>query len=280
MKKILIPTDFSDNAWDALIYAIRLYDDIPCRFYILNTYEVVATGVNTTIHSSATKKLYEILKKDSLRGLEKIENYLNEYLLNDRHEYEIISKHGSITSVVKDLIVKNEIDLLVMGTTGASGLKKVFMGSNAIRLIKNISECPIIAVPKAYEFEEPELISFATDLNKLFTAEDLNPLYELLLIHDLNLEILHVHKEPKLSEVQNENIALIKRRLDNDNVSYKEIELVSSVSKSINEYTKNNSVDLICLASYDHTFIEKLTHEPIIKKVGFQTQVPLLIIPI
>ncbi|NNC70957.1 MAG: universal stress protein [Flavobacteriaceae bacterium] len=280
MKKILIPTDFSDNAWDALIYAIRLYDDIPCRFFVLNTYEVMATGVNTTIHSSATKKLYEILREDSQKGLEKIEKYLNDHLLNDKHEYEIISKYGSLTSVVKDLINKENIDLIIMGTTGASGIKKVFMGSNAMRLIKNISDCPIIAVPKDYEFEEPELISFATDLNKLFTAEDLNPLYELLLIHDLNLEILHVHDEAKLSDIQKENIELIKHRLDSHNVSYKGIDLISTVSKSINEYTKTNKVDLICFANYEHTFIEKLTHEPIIKKVGFQTQVPLLIIPI
>lgn len=280
MKKILIPTDFSDNAWDALTYAIRLYDDIPCLFYVVNTYELVATGVNTTVHSGATKKLLTILKDDSKKGLEKIEKHLNEYLLNDKHEYKIISKHGSITSVVQDLIDKMHIDLVVMGTTGASGMKKVLMGSNTVKLIQNIKGCPVIAVPKAYEFREPEIISFASDLKKLFSHQDLRPLHELLLLHDLDLELLHVKKERLLSEVQQQNIATIKDVLGEKNVNYKEIPLDISVANSINTYLTTNTIDIVCLAKYEHNFWERLTREPVIKKVGFHVEIPLLIIPI
>lgn len=280
MKKIVIPTDFSDNAWDALTYAIRLYDDIPTRFYILNTYEVVATGVNTTIYTGATKKLYNILKEDSEKELKKIENHLNEYLLNDKHEYKMLSIPGTFSSIVKELVDKEDIDLVVMGTTGASGMKKVFMGSNTVKLIKKIAKCPIIAVPKDFEYREPELISFATDLNKLFISEELNVLIELLLIHDLDLEILHVKKEKALSETQKQNIDLIKNLFNSGNVNYKGIDFEKSVSKTINNYTENNQVDIVCLARYEHNFLEWLTHKRVIKKVGFHTQVPLMTIPV
>lgn len=280
MKKILIPTDFSDNAWDALTYAIRMYDDIPCRFYILNTFEVVASGTNTTLHSGATKKIVAILKEDSQRGLTKIENYLNEYLLNDKHEYETISKYGSLTTKVKEIIDQKGIDLVVMGTAGASGLKKVFIGSNTVRLIKQGQACPIIAVPKDFEFVEPSLISFASDLKRQFTPGDLTPLRELLLIHDLDLEILHVNKNKELSEIQHQNIATIKSLLGSNNINYKEIDYETSVAKSINNYTDKNKVDIICLVHYDHTFVEKLTHEPVLQKVGFHSKVPLLILSI
>ncbi|MDJ0645831.1 MAG: universal stress protein [Flavobacteriaceae bacterium] len=280
MKKVLIPTDFSDNAWDALTYAIRLYDDIPCSFYILNTYEVVATGATATLHTSASKKIYKVLKEDSEKGLEKIEAYLNEYLLNDKHEYEIFSKYGSLNLVVQELIDKHNIDLVVMGTTGASGMKEAFIGSNTMKLIKNITECPIIAVPKDYEYREPELISFATDLKKPFTTQELNPLIELLLIHDLDLELLHVKKEKELSDTQKQNIDLVKKLLKNGDVSYKELDFEKSVSKTINNYTQSNKVDIICLAKYEHTFLERLTREKVIKKVGFHSAVPLLTIPV
>ena len=278
MKKVLIPTDFSDNAWDALTYVIRLYDDIPCFFYILNTYEVNSGGVNTAVHSSVTKKLYDILREDSKKGLDKTEAYLNEYLLNDKHEYKTISRHGSISSVVRDLVNKENIDLVVMGTTGASGIKEALMGSNTMRLIKNINECPIIAVPQDYEFREPELITFATDLKKLLSSIELNALTELLLIHNLDLEILHVKKENELNDIQKQNIDIIKQHLGTNNVSFKEINLEKSISNTINKYTQNNNVDIICLANYEHNFIERLTHEPIIQRVGFHTQIPLLII--
>ena len=280
MKKVLIPTDFSDNAWDALTYAIRLYDDIPCQFYILNTYEVVTTGATATLHTSAHKKIYEVLKEESEKGLEKIDAYLNEYLLNDKHDYEIISKYGSLNQTAEELIDKQNMDLVVMGTTGASGMKQVFIGSNTMKLIKNITACPIIAVPKDYEYREPELISLATDLKKLFTPQDLNPLIELLLIHDLDLEILHVNKEKELSDTQKQNIDLIKKLLNNGDVSYKGLDYEKSVSKTINNYTQKNKVDIICLAKYEHTFLERLSREKVIKKVGFHSAVPLLIIPI
>ena len=72
MKNILVPTDFSDNAWDALTYAIRMYDDIPCCFYILNTYEVNPSPVSSTMHQFGARKIYEILKKESEEELQKI----------------------------------------------------------------------------------------------------------------------------------------------------------------------------------------------------------------
>ena len=280
MKKILIPTDFSDNAWDALIYAIRLYNDIPCYFYILNTYEISSSTVNVAVHSGATKKLYTILREDSEKGLSKIEAYLNEYLLNDKHEYKIISKQGNLVSIAKELVHTKNIDLIVMGTTGASGLKEVLMGSTAMSVIKNIAACPILAVPKDYEFKEPELVTFASDLKRLFGGTELNALMELLLIHNLELQILHVKKEKELSETQNENIANIKQHLGTHNISFREIDFDKSISNTINEYVKNNEVNIICLAKYEHTFLERMLHEPVIKKVGFHSKVPLLVISV
>ncbi len=278
MKRILIPTDFSDNAWDALTYAIRLYDDIPCTFYILNTFEVGATGAEATLYTGATKKLFNILKEDSEQGLKKIESYLNEYLLNDKHEYSILSKHGPLVSVSKALIAQQNIDLIVMGTKGASGMKGILMGSNTTSLIKNIKDCPILAVPEKFEFKEPETLSLATDLNELLSSGLLNPLRELLLIHDLDLEILHVKNETALSVNQLENKKLIEGLFTHAQVDYKEIPFDKSISNSINEYTKHNTIDILCMVQYQHSFIERLTREPVIKKVGFNTEIPLLII--
>ncbi len=278
MKKILIPTDFSDNAWDALTYALRLYDDIPCSFYILNTFEVGATGAEATLYTGATKKLYNILKDDSKQGLEKIENYLNEYLLNDKHEYNIHSKHGPLLSVTKDLIAKQQIDLIVMGTKGASGMKGILMGSNTTSLIKNIKDCPILAVPEKFEFREPEKLSLATDLNELLSSDLLNPLRELLLIHNLDLELLHVKNETILSVNQEENKKLIEQLFSHAQVIYREVSFDKSIANSINQYTTNNAIDILCMIQHKHSFIERLTREPVIKKVGFNTNVPLLII--
>lgn len=276
MKKVIIPTDFSDNAWDALTYAIRLYDDIPCRFYILNTYEVVATGVNTTIHTGATRKLREILKEDSERDLKKIIDHLEKHLLNDKHKYITRSLSGDLISNVKRLIKNENIDMIVMGTTGATGAKGVFMGSNTVKAIKKIDDCPIISVPAKFEYSEPEDVAFATDFKRHFSTAEMNPLIELQQLHNFDMHIVHVSEEDELTQEQKQNKEVLEKMFDN--VTIENILKENGISKAINSYTEKNNIQLIGLLKYQHSFIEKLTHEPVIRKISFRSSVPLLII--
>ncbi len=280
MKKILVPTDFSDNAWDALMYAIRLYDDIPAHFYILNTYLVGASRVSNIKNKARNTHIYQYAKKESESELQKINTYLKENLLNDKHKFEIISESGSFFSIVKHLVSSENIDMIIMGTTGASGAKEIFMGSNTVKMIKSIDLCPIISVPKDYKYEEPEEVVFATDFKRHFSAVELNCLIELQIIHNFNLRVIHVKKETALNQTQQFNKDALIKCFNAVNVVFEEIESDSNVSTAINNYTEKLKTQLVCLVNYEHSFIEKLTHEPIIKKVSFHSSVPLMILPV
>jgi nucleotide-binding universal stress UspA family protein len=280
MKKILVPTDFSDNAWDALMYAIRLYDDIPAHFYILNTYLVGASRVSNIKNKARNTHIYQYAKKESESELQKINTYLKENLLNDKHKFEIISESGSFFSIVKHLVSSENIDMIIMGTTGASGAKEIFMGSNTVKMIKSIDLCPIISVPKDYKYEEPEEVVFATDFKRHFSAVELNCLIELQIIHNFNLKVIHVKKETALNKTQQFNKDALIKCFNAVNVVFEEIESDSNVSTAINNYTEKLKTQLVCLVNYEHSFIEKLTHEPIIKKVSFHSSVPLMILPV
>ncbi len=280
MKKVLIPTDFSDNAWDALTYAIRLFDDIPCRFYILNTYQISTSRTTNTMHKERDTHMYRMLKETSEKELKKIENYLNNNLLNDKHEYKIISKTGALLTIIKQLISDENIDMIVMGTAGATGAKEIFMGSNTVKMIKHIDSCPIISVPLKYEYEEPERLIFATDFKRHFNKAELNCLIELQLIHNFEISVLHVKKENMLDNIQQQNKDVLKQCLDNGNTVFEEILTHTTIADAINNYTEEHTVNIVCLLNYEHSFIEKLTHEPIIKKISFHSAIPLLILPV
>ena len=280
VKNILVPTDFSDNAWDALTYAIRLYDDITCCFYILNTYEVNPSGATGSMYQFKQQKIYDILKEESEKELNVISNFLNDNMLNDKHEYKTISKSGSLVQVVRNFITKKDIDVIIMGTTGVSGLKGVFMGSNAVKIIKKIEYCPIICVPEKYVYEELEQVMFANDFKKHLSKQDLTCLIELQLIHNFSIRFIHIEKEKGLSEVQQYNIGSLKTYFENDLISFEGIESDSSVSNAITVFAEKEKINMVCLANYEHSFIEKLTHEPVIKRVGFRSPVPLLVLPV
>ena len=280
MKNILIPIDFSDNAWDALTYAIRLYDDIPCCFYILNTYEVNPSRVTSTMHKFGARKVHDILKKESLDELQKVSKFLSENMLNDKHMYKTISRSGTLVSIVKYIVNEENIDMIVMGTTGASGLKGVFMGSNTVEVIKQINTCPIISVPEKYVYEEPTKMVFATDFKNDLGKIKLRSLIELQLIHNFKIHFLHAKKESELSDKQLYNIKILKNNFSEDAILIDIIDSNTTLSKTITAYAEEQKVQLICLVKHEHSFIEKLTHEPVVKRVSFQSTIPLLIVPV
>jgi len=272
--------DFSDNAWDALTYAIRLYDDIPCCFYILNTYQVSPSRTTNTVHKARNTYMYRVLKKVSEKELKKIDNYLNNNLLNGKHEYKILAKTGSLVTIIKRIISNENIDIIIMGTAGVTGAKEIFMGSNTVKIIKSIDLCPVISVPRKYEYEEPEQIVFATDFKRHFNVIELNCLMELQLIHNFQIRVLHVKKENVLDRVQQQNKDVLKQCLDNGNIIFDEIIAHTTIADAINDYTKEHNINMVCLLNYEHSFIEKLTHEPVIKKISFHSAIPLLILPV
>ena len=280
MKKVLIPTDFSDNAWDALIYAIRLYDDIPCHFYILNTYQVGPSRVSNVKNQVRNTQIFRLLKEESENELEKIATYLKDNLLNKKHEYETLSISGSLITSIKRIVFNDNIDMIVMGTSGASGAKEIFMGSNTIKAIKNIDLCPIISVPEKYEYEEPEQVAFATDLKRSFNVIELNCLRELQLIHNFKIRIIHVKEENILDEIQQQNIESLRLFFEDDSISFEEILTDTTVAEAINDFVEDQKINIVSLVNYEHSFFEKLTHEPIIKKMSFHSTVPLLILPV
>ena len=280
MKKIIVPTDFSENAWDALIYAIRLFDDIPCVFYILNTYQVSSSRVLNTMHKVRGTRMYHMLKEASEKALKKIEGYLNDNLLNDKHEYKIVSKSGAFISVLKNFVSKENIDLIIMGTTGASGVKEIFMGSNAVKVIKHINLCPVLSIPKSYEYQELEHVVFATDFKRHYNAIELTCLLELQLIHRFVINVIHIKKENTLNAIQQQNIEMLKQFFEADKITFEEIDTNTTVEKAIHKYGSKHDAHMVCLLNYEHSLIKRLTNEPIISRVSFHSEIPLLIIPV
>jgi nucleotide-binding universal stress UspA family protein len=280
MKKVLVPTDFSDNAYDALMYAFRLYDDIPCLFYILNTYQVRPSRIANKMNRERDTHIYRVLKEESESQLNKLKKHLDEHLLNDKHEYNYISKSGNFLDIMKGLVSQENIDMIVMGTTGATGAKEIFMGSNTIKAIKNIDLCPIISVPEKYEYEEPEQVAFATDLKRHFNIIELNCLRELQLIHNFKIRVIHVKEEYVLDSVQQQNVEALKQYFEIDSISFEEILTDTKVAEAINDFVIDQKINMVCLVNYEHSFIEKLINEPIIKKMSFHSAVPLLVLPV
>ena len=125
MKNIAIPTDFSDNAWDAMVYAFKLYDAIPARFFIINTFQnetLQITNIeNISIHKHG--------KKESLKGLRQIQDHLDRYLLNENHDYKTMSLQGDLVHNLQQIAAAENIDIIIiMGHYWCNGCQRNIYG--------------------------------------------------------------------------------------------------------------------------------------------------------
>lgn len=279
MKRILLPTDFSENAWNALFTAIKLYANFECTFYLMNSFEPKSQNIAGFKSSTRAGEVYQSLSDQSEKELEKVMTYLEANHENKNHAFKTISTNENLVTAIKELIPKYDIDVIVMGTKGATGAKDIFMGSNTVKVLKAVKNCTLIAVPEEFDFKSLDTIVFPTEYAHFFAKSVLQPFLELIDLWKSEVKIFHVAQEFKLNDTQRYNREILKKRLEGYPYSFFKVTIKSTVSKAICDFSKEQMGDLIVLTNYSHTFLERLTQEPVVKKVGFKTSIPLMVLP-
>ena len=178
MKTILSPIDFSGASINALSLSAELAKRTSSRLLVM---KVVQNGESENETKDKLKAIESDLRKSFSSDL-KIESSL---------------AHGDLVSTLKKVISSQQPDLIVMGTKGASGLKRILIGSNTVHVIAN-TRMPVLVIPEVARFEnflnaEKSRIVLATDLDELQNEDAINILKEIaLLINNPKLRVLSV----------------------------------------------------------------------------------------
>lgn len=279
MKRILIPTDFSNNAYCALFYATRLFQNEACQFFILNTFEVDTPVLTSRLDTNKGKLMYEELSTQSKEKLTETLHTITRDTEDLTHTFETISVSKNLSETINKTIKNKRIDLVVMGTKGATGMKEVFMGSNTVKVITRIKGCPVLAVPDEYDFKKPLEIAFATDFRRSYNNEELQLLFEMASLFDATIRIMHIHDQEKLDDAQELNFKELKTLLGEIKYSVHWISRFDQKAKLIKEFISKMNIDILSMFYYKHGLMESITREPVIKKIGFSPSIPFLVLP-
>jgi nucleotide-binding universal stress UspA family protein len=279
MKHILLPTDFSDNSWNAIFCALKMYENTNCCFYLLNTFQDESLSFAAPLETDEHKTLLEKADKTSKESLSEALKYLKKNTSNKRHSFQALSRFADLVEATKKVILEKSIDLIVMGTTGATGSKEVFIGSNAVRIIKGINNCPILTVPQGKDFKRLKYVVFATDYTRPIHLLEIEPLVELAELWKATIGIIHIEETHVLTDVQKYHKQLLKTHLQSLECLFHEIPITGSVENTISNFINTNNPDLIALMHYRHGFLARLVREPIIKKIAFHTDIPFFVLP-
>lgn len=279
MKNILLPTDFSDNAWNAIFTALKMYENEDCKFFLLNAFEPKFTNLLGNKSKERLGVIYDSLSKNSELQLDKSLEYLKKNHSRSNYTVEKISISNGIENAINQLVAEKDLDLIVMGTKGATGAKEIFMGSNTVKVIKKVRRCPIMVVPNEYDFKTLKSVVFPTDFTHSYDKNELKPLIDLVILWEAEIKVLQVAQEYILDDRQKQNKELLSKRFAKVTHSFNTVEMWNNVAEATNKFAIQNNVALIGLIHYRHTFMEKLTREPVIRKIAFHSKIPVMVLP-
>lgn len=277
MKKILLPTDFSDNAWNAITYAIQLYKNEKCNFILLNTYTPIVYQVEFMQSSEPQFQLMETIKETSKKRLQDLVEKIESEFPNLNHQFTTISSFNTLTSEISELYEGNVMDLIIMGTKGASGVKEVLFGSNTMQVLNNV-KCPVIAIPSDFDFEKPHELLFPSDYEIDFKDQHLDPLIDIANLYNIRINIMHVHYGETLTERQESNRKKLEEKFKGIAHLFHNIKN-KNIPEAITEFQIKTRVNLLVMINNKHSFFENLFFKSNIKHIGFHLNVPFMVIP-
>src|SRR5690554_5594956 len=224
MKKILLPTDFSDNSWNAIKYAIQLFENEECVFNILNTYMPVVYDVDYSLGYANQFDMGEMIRDISIRKLNEFMDKISEtFKENPKHQFKTLSQFDTLVSGIENFLSENETYLIVMGTKGATGAKEVLFGSNTVHTFKKVNR-PILAIPSGFEYEKPVNILFPSDLEVDYNNFYLDVLKQIAIDHKSKVNVLYVSTGDSLTENKNRKKSELQSQFKDSVFSFHQIE--------------------------------------------------------
>lgn len=277
MLHILVPTDFSENAWNALKYGLQLYKDFNCTFYLLHVNPIPKySGAGTAVKGSS-RMAHETILKETNENLEDLLSKVEKNYVNTKHSFVTIGLYDFFVDSIKREVESKKIDLIIMGTKGSSGLKKVTMGSNTGDVITKV-KCPLLAVPENTIFKRPIEIAFPTDYHLGYDLKVLDTLIDMVTMNKSDLRVLHISKKGEgLSEEQQKNKEFLNDYLQDVEHSFHSL-TGTDIEAAVQCFTESRNTDMIAMVAKNLNFFQRILFRPKVEQISYHTDIPFLVL--
>jgi nucleotide-binding universal stress UspA family protein len=267
MKTILVATDFSNNANNALKYANTFAEAAKTNLVLLHVYKPALGKYNS---------IPGIIAEETARA--KVENQKKLSALHKKYVKATCTEMFKVGDPIDEIMTtaqKNKAEIIVVGTHGVSGLQAVFLGSNTTNLISK-SKLPVLAIPQRYRFKQIKTLVYASDLkNPINELKQLIPIAESF---NATIEILNLdytwYKKGNKKVVLEEKIK---------SLTYKKIILVDqkanldlSLSEHIKKYLKKRKPEIFAMFPEEKSWFDKILFSSKTEELASQLKVPLL----
>lgn len=272
MKKILFPTDFSEAAENAFVHALEFAKIVNAELVLLHSFELPV--YDNQFFPENYNLLFESIQlsefdmfKNEIPKLRAIAAQRN--LSNIKMSHRLMD--GNLIFNIKKAIEEENIDFVVMGTSGATGWEAFFLGTNTGNIIATVS-VPVLSVPVNSQFKKIETIGFTTR----FRNKDKKALQDVLKIAK------KTQAKVKCLYVKNEDSDVLDETIKQWEVEFKgePIEFViiynEEVQDAILDFILLKGLDVLAMLTYKRNFFVALFNPSLTQKFSSKLDIPIL----
>jgi nucleotide-binding universal stress UspA family protein len=275
MRKVIVPTDFSENAMNALEYTCQIFKYQKSEIFIIHAYADEVYQQDKITKRNILNEIKETTFQKSQKELKKVLLKIREYAPNPKHTYKIISAFGTLTDELNDLVNQEDIDIIVMGTRGATNDRKITFGSNTVQVFKYV-QCPVLAVPEEYEYHPPKELLFPTNFQIPYKRRELKLLCELSGSFRSTIHLLYI--DPiKLSLRQEDNQHFLKECLHKANLTF-DTSPEKDKTVAITKYIVHKDIDMLVMVNSKNSHLEDMLKHTTVDKIGLHIKIPFLVL--
>jgi nucleotide-binding universal stress UspA family protein len=273
MKTIIIPTDFSPVATNALHYGLEMARSVNASLLLFHAYQVPVSYSDVPIILVSVDEL----KKSAEERLETLKKEV-EHITSGAVKIYTEAVMGNFSDELENICQKINPFAVVMGSKGSAGIERVLFGSNTLAAIKHIT-WPVIAVPPGKTYGNGiQKIGFACDFRNIVETTPAAAILEIVKAFDAELHVLNVDYHDKHFKPDTpEQSVMLHTLLESAKPEYHFIEH-RDVEDGINEFADKNNLDLLITIPKKHKLLEGLFHRSSTKELIVQSHVPVMCI--
>ena len=277
MKNILVPTDFSDNSWNAIQYALEFFKDTACNFYLLHVTSISNYAGGETPIIPTAQVIEKTLLKQAKIELQKLLIKIKELYPNTNHTFITLSSYDYFIDAIRNHIDEKNVDFIVMGTKGANGVKRAIIGTNTGDLITKV-KCPVLVVPEKANFSIPKEIAFPTDFNIFYQTNILSSISALAKMYDSSIRILHVaKKDEQLTSYQKENQEYLNDYFMDEKHSFHRV-TNKKIEAGVQCFVESRDINMIVMIAKNLNLFQQILFKPAVEEISYHTEVPFLVL--
>jgi len=274
MTTILFPTDFSNNATHSSRYAAMLAKRLNAKIILLHVYSFPMVS-----EYEAAYDVTALTARSRKEARENLQFFADEFMEDTgviaSHISQVID-YGAVSEMILETAKNSKVDMIVMGTKGATDLIDRWVGTNAEAVMKK-AECPVWVIPQNVQVNLPKVVMYAAD----FKEDELTATHKILgIVESLGAtcKVIHIHDYFALNVIPNEEatVGILEKEFKNDSIVIKNLSR-SDLINGLEAYINHHKPDVLALATHDRSFWDSLFEPSITKHFVQQAELPILI---